>query len=407
MSVFAGIAFSRIKQKTNHRIDMAFRKVRFVFEPCGYLKRQNCVCCQDFVSYGFFDIIHAQDRKLARKAMILLLSIAHAALFLHKKTPYKSTKYNDNKGICMQSLSVSDLFGIYIDTFYDKVTVKVKKSAIQRMNKYILPSIGEIQASLITPKDIYELILPIREKSETARKILSYTTGMFDLAAALGYAKANPVAGLRKILKIGGTKNHFASLKPDELHELKAIFNPESGINPIISRMILLDALTLLRIGSLSSLKWNMIDMEGKTAIIPAENMKTRHQFRFPITASSAWLLNEIRQDNEIKNIKSEFIFPGRKEGEHFSQNGPAQALRKTKLKNKMVMHGLRATGRTWLAEQKDIRFEVAEACLAHFEKSSTVRAYARTDYLEERREAMERWDRFVAEQLDLPTIRK
>lgn len=308
----------------------------------------------------------------------------------------------------MQSLSVSDLFGIYIDTFYDKVTVKVKKSAIQRMNKYILPSIGETQASLITPKDIYELILPIREKSETARKILSYTTGMFDLAAALGYVNANPVSGLKKILKIGGTKQHFASLRPDELHELKSIFQPESGINPIICRMILLDALTLLRIGSLSALKWDMIDMESKIAVIPAEDMKTRHQFRFPITASALWLLKEIQKDSESKNIKSEFIFPGKNQGEHFSQNGPSQALRrKTPLKNKMVIHGLRATGRTWLAEQKDIRFEVAEACLAHFEKSSTVRAYARSDYLDERRAAMERWDRFVAEQLELPTIRK
>ena len=74
-------------------------------------------------------------------------------------------------------------------------------------------------------------------------------------------------------------------------------------------------------------------------------------------------------------------------------------AFRRAGLQGTQTVHGFRATGRTWMAEN-NVRFEVAEACLAHQEKSAVVRAYSRTDYLEERREVMQRWNDFVDSQL-------
>ena len=67
------------------------------------------------------------------------------------------------------------------------------------------------------------------------------------------------------------------------------------------------------------------------------------------------------------------------------------------------MLHGFRSTGRTWLADQEDpalmenmIPFSVAESCLAHAEQSEVVRAYKRTDYLPQRRLAMQRWNDFI-----------
>ena len=54
--------------------------------------------------------------------------------------------------------------------------------------------------------------------------------------------------------------------------------------------------------------------------------------------------------------------------------------------------HGFRTSLRTWLAEATDAPHEVAEAMLAHVVDSGVVRAYRRTDFLEQRRAFAERW---------------
>jgi integrase len=54
--------------------------------------------------------------------------------------------------------------------------------------------------------------------------------------------------------------------------------------------------------------------------------------------------------------------------------------------------HGFRTSLRTWIAEATDTSHEVAEAMLAHVVDGAVVRAYRRTDFLEQRRALAERW---------------
>ena len=54
--------------------------------------------------------------------------------------------------------------------------------------------------------------------------------------------------------------------------------------------------------------------------------------------------------------------------------------------------HGFRTSLRTWLAEITDAPHEVAEAMLSHATDSRVVRAYRRTDFLEQRLALTERW---------------
>jgi len=58
--------------------------------------------------------------------------------------------------------------------------------------------------------------------------------------------------------------------------------------------------------------------------------------------------------------------------------------------------HGFRTSLRTWLAETTDAPHEVAEAMLSHSTDSGVVRAYRRTDYLEQRLALTERWADYV-----------
>jgi len=60
------------------------------------------------------------------------------------------------------------------------------------------------------------------------------------------------------------------------------------------------------------------------------------------------------------------------------------------------VPHGFRSTLRTWLTDNTDIPFEVAEMIIAHKTGSKVARAYNRTDYLDQRRPYMEMWAEFI-----------
>ena len=57
--------------------------------------------------------------------------------------------------------------------------------------------------------------------------------------------------------------------------------------------------------------------------------------------------------------------------------------------------HGIRSIGRLWM-HQNGIPFEVAESCLTHIVGSAVTRVYLRTDYFEERRQAMEKWHNYL-----------
>ena len=54
--------------------------------------------------------------------------------------------------------------------------------------------------------------------------------------------------------------------------------------------------------------------------------------------------------------------------------------------------HGFRATARTLAAERLGLAADVVEAQLAHSVKDSLGRAYNRTEFLDQRREFMQKW---------------
>jgi len=58
--------------------------------------------------------------------------------------------------------------------------------------------------------------------------------------------------------------------------------------------------------------------------------------------------------------------------------------------------HGFRSSFRTWCSEAADAPWEISEVCLAHSTGGKVERSYKRTDFLEQRRDLMQRWADFV-----------
>ena len=152
---------------------------------------------------------------------------------------------------------------------------------------------------------------------------------------------------------------------------------------------------SLFRIGECAALKWAWLNEDTRTIEIPRERMKMRRDFRIPVTPQIDALLEHVKAFQETRGIDSEFVFSisGRRP---LYAGVPTNLMRKY-FKGRMVIHGIRSMGRTWMAEH-GVDFAVAEASLAHVEHNAVVRAYSRTDYLEQRREVLEQWDEYVNE---------
>ena len=63
------------------------------------------------------------------------------------------------------------------------------------------------------------------------------------------------------------------------------------------------------------------------------------------------------------------------------------------------VLHGLRSTFRDWASERTTWPAEMAEMALAHQVGNAVTRAYARSDKVEKRRDMMQAWAAFLADQ--------
>ena len=154
---------------------------------------------------------------------------------------------------------------------------------------------------------------------------------------------------------------------------------------------LLYDVLAFIasRTGELRKLRWDEIDWEMSYILVPAHRVKQRHEFAIPMSSPVVSRLKYAKRTFR----ESEFVFPGKDPTKPLSPGVLPHTLKK--LNVGAVPHGLRASFRTWAAEQ-GVRDPVAEACLAHGPKTMVGKAYIRTTFFDERREVMERWAQYL-----------
>jgi integrase len=87
-------------------------------------------------------------------------------------------------------------------------------------------------------------------------------------------------------------------------------------------------------------------------------------------------------------------VFPSMHTGERpMSENTVNMALRRMGYdRETMTAHGFRAMARTMIAERLGVAAEVIEAQLAHAVGDALGRAYNRTQFIEQRRDMMNKW---------------
>ena len=163
--------------------------------------------------------------------------------------------------------------------------------------------------------------------------------------------------------------------------------------NPVASKILQFQALTMLRNGNIRNLKWEYINWERKLIIYPKEAMKASHSdFRLPLTDTLIEILEYFKQLSGDK----EFVFISSKTNKPISENFLSDKYKKLGYKGIHSPHSWRSSFRTVAAEkykEHKFPFEVIEAHLHHKIGDKVTQAYLRTDFLDERRELLKWWE--------------
>lgn len=250
---------------------------------------------------------------------------------------------------------------------------------------HVLPKLGKVPIEELDQRDIRDTLAPIwHAKAETARKALNRLGIVIRHAAALGLDVDMQATDKAKAL-LGTSRHQSRHIPAMDWRDVSDFY--QSILEPSLTHCALrLLILTGVRSFPLRNLR--LEQLEGDIWTIPAANMKGRkgktEDFRVPLSIEAQRVIELAKPF-----ARDGFLFPGQRKGV-ISDMALSRFMERRGLEARP--HGFRTSLRTWLAEATDAPHEVAETMLGHVTDSSVVRAYRRTDYLEQREKLAQRW---------------
>ncbi|QGS49000.1 MULTISPECIES: tyrosine-type recombinase/integrase [Shewanella] len=303
--------------------------------------------------------------------------------------------------------TVNDLF----DDWYQCTAPRLKHPEIpMRMyTKDIKPAIGQLKVTDVNARDIRAILHKVVKSNRptVANKTLLFCKQLFNHACKLDVASGNPAAAFNTADAGGLEKNRTRVLS---LNEIAAAFPVLRNSRPIFSHENYLAVALLLclgvRKGELIAAKWSEFDFDQQVWRMPKERSKTGVGITIPLSEFVIEWLKELK----IIACGSEYVFPARKASKrreyiandtlnhalaklfgqkHDSNKQPFENLLGKAGVEHFTVHDLRRTCRTLLASLK-VPPHIAERCLNHKLKGIEG-TYNHHDYLEERREALDK----------------
>ncbi|MDX8435330.1 integrase arm-type DNA-binding domain-containing protein [Mesorhizobium abyssinicae] len=257
---------------------------------------------------------------------------------------------------------------------------------------HVLPKLGKVPIGEIDQRDIRDTLAPIWHlKADTARKAMNRLSICLKHAAALGLEV--DLQATEKARALLGKQRHKAENIPAMPWANVPAFYATLKDDSITHLALCLLILTGVRSAPIRFIHEDQID--GDVWTVPAEAMKGRRdatsEFRVPLSAEALSVIEKAQ-----RFVRGGYLFANPKKGV-ISDMSMSQHMKRAKLEYRP--HGFRSSLRDWLAEATDARHEIAETMLGHTIGSSVERAYRRTDFLDQRRELLDRWAMHVTRQ--------
>jgi integrase len=239
-------------------------------------------------------------------------------------------------------------------------------------------SLASLDVAKITQADVLVALANETPRQHASKR--GWLADFFSYAKVQGWRTGDNPARFDKDMLRGFAKvekgNHHAAIVPAELAGVFAAL-PDSEIG----RAVRFTALTVARAGEVEGGTWKEIVGEnGSSAwIIPADRMKAGKAHRVPLTPQALALLGD-------RGAVDAPLFK-------LASNQMLNTIKATR--KGATVHGLRATFKTWAAENGKDR-ELTERSLAHDFGNKVENAYQRSDLFDRRRTLIEEWNKFL-----------
>lgn len=264
---------------------------------------------------------------------------------------------------------------------------------IRVLEMHAFPQLGKMQCRQITVQDVQRVLRPLWQKQyPTAKKVRSRIT------AALKYANATDNAVDIRLAERAATQlgahghkvKHHAALGWQDAPKLFASIGQDDP-RDLALRFYLL---TLPRIAPVRFMTWG--ELRDDAWEIPPDRMKGGELFVVPLSAAAQMQIELARYLAEDTGADA-LVFPSKSSFKRgvISENYFNNWL--TKRDFPSTGHGLRATFRTWAAEEEICSREVAELALDHKIKGQVEKAYWRGNLFKQRLQVMEAWGAYLS----------
>lgn len=250
---------------------------------------------------------------------------------------------------------------------------------------HVLPKLGKVPVTDIDQRDIRDTLAPLwHTKADTARKALNRLSIVLRHAAALGLDVDLQATDKAKAL-LGKSRHVAKNIPAMAWTEVPGFYGDLKEPSPV---QLALRLIILTGVRSTPARTLNLDQIEGDVWTIPGEAMKgprgRTEAFRVPLSREALRVIETARPF-----ARDGYLFPGVRKGV-ISDMSLSRFMERQGMEARP--HGFRSSLRDWLAEATDAPHEVAETMLGHVTDSTVVRAYRRTDFLEQRRVLAERW---------------
>lgn len=256
---------------------------------------------------------------------------------------------------------------------------------------YASPIIGALPVAEVDTPLVVKVLNPIwQTKTETATRLRGRIENILDWAAVSKYRTGeNPARWRGHLENVLANPNkiapvvHHPALPWQEIGAFMAELRTRPGT---AARALELLILTGLRSGSVRGARWDEIDFDSRVWTVPADRMKSKQEFRVPLSSAALALLGSLPRTGEL-------VFPGRKADSPQSDMTLTAVLRRMERED-ISVHGFRSTFRDWCSESLTNSFphEVVEQALAHTLPNKVEAAYRRGDLLAKRAMLMQAW---------------
>lgn len=273
---------------------------------------------------------------------------------------------------------------------------KNKKHAdtwISGLKLHAFPRLGDKAIQSITRDDVLKVLEPIwTSRVETARRLRQRVHTVFQWAKDEGhFTGENPVdqigLGLSQVNK---NTAHLAAMPWRDVPAFWPQLVERESVSAACLRFLIL---TAARSGEARGATWDEVDLKGAVWNIPGSRMKRGKPHRVPLSTDALAILEG------LAGLDPVLCFPSPNRGKEGVR--PLSDMAFKLLFNRMgasgfTTHGFRSAFRDWCSESAKADPELAEAALSHATGNSVVRAYARSDLFDRRRELMNAWSRHV-----------